>query len=125
MSTTITVLEVVAENRVILRYALCSGSGNKPGYKSYVPCDVCTGKGVALAWCWWRASRPSSRVGSATAPQTSRATSPGFPVMPARESAPSRSAVRCDYCGEAESEPAVFRVVRLLIRGALDFGRRL
>lgn len=48
MRATITVVEVVAENRVILRCALCSGSGNKPGYKSYVPCDVCTGKGVVL-----------------------------------------------------------------------------
>ena len=48
MGTTITVLEVVAADRVILPCALCSGSGNKPGYKSHVACDVCTGKGVVL-----------------------------------------------------------------------------
>lgn len=48
MATTITILEQVAPDRALLPCALCGGSGNKPGYKSHVACDVCTGKGVVL-----------------------------------------------------------------------------
>ena len=47
-SIEIRVIERLADNRVILNCALCGGSGQKPGHKSHVACDVCGGKGVAL-----------------------------------------------------------------------------
>ena len=43
-----TIIEAVSDTRFILECALCRGSGNKPGYKSYVAFEVCTGKGVVL-----------------------------------------------------------------------------
>lgn len=48
MPATVTILEVVSDNRFILKCSLCGGSGNKPGYRSYVACEICTGKGVVL-----------------------------------------------------------------------------
>jgi len=45
---TVTVLETIGPDRVVLECALCKGSVNKPGYKSHVACDVCVGKGVVL-----------------------------------------------------------------------------
>jgi len=43
---TITVLETIGPGRYVLPCALCRGTGHKPGYKSDIACEVCTGKGV-------------------------------------------------------------------------------
>ena len=48
MAISVRVVEVISESQFVLNCALCRGSGNKPGYKSHVPCDVCTGKGLAM-----------------------------------------------------------------------------
>ena len=45
---TISIIEHVEPGKVIINCALCRGSGNKPGYKAHVGCDVCSGKGVVL-----------------------------------------------------------------------------
>ena len=48
---TITIIEHVESNKVIIGCSLCNGSGRKPGYSSHVPCSVCSGKGVLLVKC--------------------------------------------------------------------------
>ena len=48
---TITIIEQVDSNRVIVKCSLCRGSGRKPGYSSHVACEICGGKGVVLVQC--------------------------------------------------------------------------
>lgn len=48
MPVTVTVVEVVSANRVILACALCEGSGRRPGYSADTACRVCGGRGVVL-----------------------------------------------------------------------------
>ena len=45
--TTITIIEHVSPNRVVVRCAHCQGTGIKPTYRE-TPCPVCGGRGVLL-----------------------------------------------------------------------------
>ena len=47
----VTIIEKVGGSRCVVSCALCGGTGKKPGHKSWVPCEVCTGKGVVLLEC--------------------------------------------------------------------------
>ena len=48
---TITILQQIESNKVIVACALCGGSGNKPRHSADTACEVCGGKGVALVEC--------------------------------------------------------------------------
>ena len=50
-SVKITIIEQLEPNKVIIKCALCEGSGHRPGYARDVECKVCTGKGVVLVEC--------------------------------------------------------------------------
>lgn len=50
-SVKITIIEQLESNKVIIKCALCDGSGHRSGYARDVACKVCSGKGVVLVEC--------------------------------------------------------------------------